>query len=42
MPRHTKKKGQGPRTRGRHKHRYSLETRIWNRLMKQKKAVTKL
>jgi hypothetical protein len=42
MPRHTKLKAKGMRTRGRHKHRYSLETRIWNRLAKQKKAVTRL
>jgi len=42
MPRHTKPKAKGQRTRGRHKHRYSLETRIWNRLMKKKAAVTRL
>jgi hypothetical protein len=42
MPRHTKKKGQGPRTRGRHRNFKSRETRVWNRLMKKKAAVTRL
>ena len=41
MPRHTKKKGQGPRTRGRHKHRASKETKVWNEMHKQQKVVTK-
>jgi hypothetical protein len=42
MPRKTRLKAKGQRTRGRHKHRYSPETKVWNRLMKKGKAVTKL
>jgi hypothetical protein len=33
MPRR-KRKGQGPRTRGRHKHFKSRETRVWNKLFR--------
>ena len=40
MPRR-QKKGQGPRTRGRHKHHKSLETRKWNRMLKLKGVNTK-
>jgi len=31
MPRRTKR-GKGPRTRGRHKHRFSAETKVWNKM----------
>jgi len=42
MPRKTKIKthGQKGKTRGRHKHRFSLETRVWNRMHRPKKYET--
>lgn len=41
MPRKTKR-GQGPRTRGRHRNYRSRETRVWNRLFRHKRKQTQL
>lgn len=39
MPRHTKLKAKGQRTRGRHKNFKSRETRAWNKLHKKGKTL---
>jgi hypothetical protein len=41
MPRRTRLKAKGQRTRGRHKHRFSKETKVWNLMHKTGKEVTK-